>query len=328
MRRLSVRPIAWVLFAVFLVVLPYLFREIRVHIAIEVLIYALFAVSFNLLFGYTGLLPFGHAGFFGVGAYGAALIISHFPGMPLLATLLISTVAGFAAAIVIGAVCVRLSGAYFALISLSFQMFLFAIAYEWRSVTNGDDGMSIARPDLYLPFLGKISLQNFSNLYYLTVILVTLGILGCYLFLRTPLGNAIICVREKDVRASFLGYNVFRVKLTAFAAAGLMAGLAGGLYAIYQEVVATTCIDNNMSMIPVLMVVIGGSSYFLGPVLGAAFYVVFQDWFSSMTGYWMIVMGGIFIVIILYVQGGLVSLFAPVKGWRWREEHESDIEGE
>ena len=89
-----------------------------------------------------------------------------------------------------------------------------------------------------------------------------------------------MCVREKDVRASFLGYNIFLVKLTAFAVAGLMAGLAGGLFAIYQEVVATSCIDNNMSMIPVLMVVIGGPSHFLGPVVGAAFYVVFQDGFQ------------------------------------------------
>ena len=156
MTRFPVRQLAWALFAAFLVLFPYIFREIRVHIAIEVLTYALFAVSFNLLFGYTGLLPFGHAGFFGLGAYGTALIISHLPGMPLLVALLIGALAGFIAAIIIGAVCVRLSGPYFALISLSFQMFLFAVAYEWRSLTNGDDGMSDRlRPDLYLPFLGK-----------------------------------------------------------------------------------------------------------------------------------------------------------------------------
>jgi branched-chain amino acid transport system permease protein len=319
MRHLPLRRLAWLLFAAFLVLFPSLFREIRVHIATEVLTYALFAVSFNLLFGYTGLLPFGHAGFFGLGAYAAALIISHIHGMPVLVTLLVGALAGFVAAIIIGSVCVRLSGAYFALISLSFQMFLFAVAYEWRSVTNGDDGMSFVRPDLYLPLLGKISLQNFNNLYYLTLVLASMGIIGCYFVLKTPLGNAMVCVREKDVRASFLGYNVFLVKLTAFAISGLMAGLAGGLFAIYQEVVATTCIDNNMSMIPVLMVVIGGPSHFLGPVLGAAFYVVLQDWISSMTGYWMIIMGAIFVLIILYLQGGLASLFTSSRVWRGGE---------
>jgi branched-chain amino acid transport system permease protein len=318
MKRLHVRWLTWGLLAVFLVLLPHLFREIRVHIATEVLIYALFAVSFNLLFGYTGLLPFGHAGLFGVGAYSTALIVSHLPGMPLPVTLLIAALGGFVVAIVIGSVCVRLSGAYFALISLSFQMFLFAVAFKWRSVTNGDDGMSFLRPDLFLPLIGNISLKTFNNLYYLTLALVAFGIAGCYLLLKTPLGNAIVCVREKDVRASFLGYNVFLVKLTAFAVAGLIAALAGGLFALYQEVVATTCIDNNMSMLPVLMVVIGGPGHFLGPILGAAFYVILQDWMSSLTSYWMIVMGGIFILIILYLPGGLVSLFTSGRTWRWR----------
>jgi branched-chain amino acid transport system permease protein len=318
MKGLRFRWFAWGLLAVFLVLVPYLFREIRVHIATEVLIYALFAVSFNLLFGYTGLLPFGHAGLFGVGAYGTALIVSHLPGMPLPATLLIAALGGFVTAIMIGSVCVRLSGAYFALISLSFQMFLFAVAYKWRSVTNGDDGMSFVRPDLFLPLIGNISLKNFNNLYYLTLALVAFGIACCYLLLKTPLGNAIVCVREKDVRASFLGYNVFLVKLTAFSVAGLMAALAGGLFALYQEVVATTCIDNNMSMLPVLMVVIGGPGHFLGPILGAAFYVILQDWLSSLTSYWMIVIGAIFILIILYLPEGLVSLFTSGRIWRWR----------
>jgi branched-chain amino acid transport system permease protein len=318
MKRRQLQLIAWALVAAFLILIPYLFREVRVHIFTEVLIYALFAISFNLLFGYTGLLPFGHAGFFGVGAYVTALVVTHVPGMPLLLTLLIAAAGGFAVALIIGFFCVRLSGAYFALISLSFQMFLFAVAYKWRAVTGGDDGMSFSRPNLSLPFLGDISLQNFNNLYYLTLVLVTLGIIGCYLLLKTPLGNAMVCMREKDVRASFLGYNAFVIKLMSFAISGLLAAVAGGLFALYQEVVATTCIDNNMSMLPVLMVVIGGPTYFLGPVIGAAFYVILQDWMSSLTSYWMIFMGAIFILIVLYVEGGLVSLFTSERLWRWR----------
>jgi branched-chain amino acid transport system permease protein len=318
MKRFPVRWFVWGLLGCFVLLVPYLFREIRVIIANEVLIYALFAVSFNLLFGYTGLLPFGHAGMFGVGAYSVALMINHFPGMPLLATLFIACLAGFTIAVIVGFFCVRLSGAYFALISLSFQMFLFAIAYKWRSVTNGDDGMSVVRPDLQLPFLGNISLHSIHNLYYLTLVLVVLGIAACYLLLKTPFGNAIVCVREKDVRASYLGYNVFLVKLTSFAISGLLAGLAGGLFALYQDVVATTCIDNNMSMVPVLMVIIGGSTNFFGPLLGAAFYVILQDWMSSVTNYWMIIMGGIFILIILYLQDGLAGLFTSDRIWRRR----------
>jgi branched-chain amino acid transport system permease protein len=301
-----------------LFLLPCFLPDIRIHIFTEVLIYALFAIGFNLLFGYTGLLPFGAAALFGVGAYVAALILNHFPGTPLLLALMMAAVGGLVAAAIIGFFCVRLSGAYFALSTLAFQMFLFAVAWKWRSFTRGDDGIGVTRPDLHLPVLGSISLKSIDNMYYLTLIIVAIAILACYLFLKTPLGNSAICVREKDVRASFLGINVFMVKLIAFSAAGVLLGLAGGLFAIYQGFIATTCMDLNMGMTPVLMTIIGGSGQFLGPVLGAAFYVVFQDWISSLTSYWMIIMGSIFVIVVLYLEGGLISLFDIEKIRRWR----------
>ncbi len=308
MNRLRFEQLAWGAGILVLFLLPLFLAEIHIHLATEVLIFALFAVSFNLVFGYVGQLPFGHAALFGVGGYSAALILNHFPGMPLLLTLSIAACAGVVTATVIGFFCVRLSSAYFALTSLAFQMFLFAVALKWRSVTNGDDGMGVVRPDLHFPILGTISLRSISNLYYLTLILVGLGILACYLFLKTPLGNSVICVREKDVRASFLGYNVFLTKLTAFSASGILAGLAGALFVLYQEFVATSCIDMNTSMLPVLMTVIGGPGSFFGPILGAGFYVLFQDWISSLTSYWMLLMGAIFILIVLYLEGGLLGL--------------------
>jgi branched-chain amino acid transport system permease protein len=118
-----------------------------------------------------------------------------------------------------------------------------------------------------------------------------------------------MCVRENETRASFLGYNVFLVKLTVFSVSGVLVGLSGGLFVLFQEFVATTCIDMNMGLTPVLMTIIGGSGHFFGPILGAAFYIVFQDWISSMTYYWMLIMGGVFILTVLYLQGGLISLF-------------------
>jgi branched-chain amino acid transport system permease protein len=261
------------------------------------------------MFGYAGLLPFGIAALFGVGAYCTALILNHFPGIPLLLVLLSASLSGFLAAVIIGFFCVRLSGAYFALTTLAFQMFLFAVALKWRSLTRGDDGMGVVRPELYLPALGSISLRGTDSIYYFTLIIVTLAILACYIFLKTPLGNSVMCVRENETRASFLGYNVFLVKLTVFSVSGVLVGLSGGLFVLFQEFVATTCIDMNMGLTPVLMTIIGGSGHFFGPILGAAFYIVFQDWISSMTYYWMLIMGGVFILTVLYLQGGLISLF-------------------
>jgi len=320
MSRFWRRQLRWIIAGMVLLLLPHFLPEIRVHLAIEILVFALFAVGFNLVFGYGGQLPFGHAALFGVGGYGTALILNHYPQTPLLLVLLIAALLGFLAAIVIGFFCVRLTGAYFALTSLAFQMFLYAVALKWRTLTNGDDGMGVTRPAVHLPVFGSISLANITNIYYFILILVALGILACYLFLKTPLGNSVITVREKDTRASFLGYNVFLTKLTVFSASGILVGLAGGLFVLYEEFVATTCIDNNMSMTPVLMTVIGGPGHFLGPVLGATFYMILQDWISSVTSYWMVLMGFVFIAIVLYAEGGLINLLKMenIRGWLHR----------
>ena len=274
-------------------------------------------MSFNLLFGYSGLLAFGHAALFGVGAYIAALIFRNYPDTSLLLTFLAAALGGVLAAGIIGFFSVRLKGAYFALITSAFQMFAFAVAEKWRAVTNGDDGMTFSRPDLHLGGLATLSMKNIHNVYYLTLVIVGIAILVCYLFLKTHLGNSIVAVREKDVRASFLGYNVFLTRYAIFMVSGVFAGLAGGLYAFFEEFVAASCIDLDMSMSVVFMTVIGGPAHFLGPVLGSVVYIIFQDWISSLTGHWWILMGGFFIVIVLYLQGGLISLIRPEKIRLW-----------
>ena len=164
--------------------------EIKVHLAIEILIFALFAISFNLVLGSLGMLAFGYAALFGMGAYIAALMFNHMPGTPLAVVLLAGAFSGFLTAFFIGFFCVRLGGTYFALLTLAFQMFFFTLAMKWRAVTNGDDGMGVIRPELYLPGLGKLSLMNINNLYYVTLFFVALGILAAYLFLKTPFGNS------------------------------------------------------------------------------------------------------------------------------------------
>lgn len=327
MIKLHARRSGWGVAVLLLFLLPCLLSKIQIHIITEVLIYALFAVGFNLMFGYAGLLPFGIAALFGVGAYCAALILNHFPVVPLLLVLLFASLSGFLAAVIIGFFCVRLSGAYFALTTLAFQMFLYAVALKWRSLTHGDDGMGIIRPELDLPVLGSISLRGTSSIYYFTLIIVALAILACYIFLKTPLGNSLICVRENEARASFLGYNIFLIKLTAFSLSGFLVGLAGGLFVLFQEFVATTCVDLNMGLTPVLITIIGGSGHFFGPIVGAAFYIMFQDWISSMTYYWMLIMGGVFIFIVLYLQGGLIGLLdlERLRNLLIREKNEGDI---
>lgn len=283
----------------------------KIHMAVEIFIFALWAVSFNLLFGHGGMLAFGFGAPFGVGAYCAALFFNHLPEVPLILTVSVVALIGFIAGILLGSLSVRLKGAYFSLITFAFQMFLYTIALKWRSVTGGDDGIGINRPDLYLPLLGKFSLMNVYNLYYFILVVVSLGIITCYLFQKTPLGNSIACVKENDVRASFLGYNIYFVRLAAFSISSSLAALSGSLFVLFNGIVATNCIDMNISLTVLLMAVIGGTSHFLGPVLGAAFYIVFQDWLSSLTQRWWLFLGILYVVIILYIPEGLISLFKP-----------------
>jgi len=308
--------------ALFVLFLPVIIPEIKVHLAIEILIFALFAISFNLVLGSLGMLPFGFAAFFGMGAYIAALMFNHIPGTPLAVILLAGAVSGLISAIFVGFFCVRLGGTYFALLTLAFQMFFFAVAMKWREVTNGDDGMGVIRPELYFPGLGKLSLMNINNLYYVTLFFVVLGILAAYLFSKTPLGNSATSMRENDERASFLGYNVFLTKLTVFSFAGLIAGLAGGLYVLFQEFVATTAIDASMSFTIVIMAIIGGTGRFFGPILGVIFFMIFQDWISDLTDNWWFFLGIVFIAVVLFLEGGLISLINldRVRLWLSRQE--------
>jgi branched-chain amino acid transport system permease protein len=292
-----------------LLLLPFFLGELNINLAIEVLIYGLFAISFNLLLGYGGIMAFGHAGLFGVGGYVTGLVIKYFPGTPLVLNLVIALLCGFVSAIFIGFFVIRLKGAYGAMLSFAFQMFLYAVAWKWRTLTGGDDGIGITRPEIHLPGLGSVSLMNINNLYYLTLIIAAIAIFACYFFLKTPLGNSYVCTRENDIRASFLGYNVFLTRLVAFSFSGVLASVAGGLYVLFQEIVGTSCIDMNISLSVMVMTIIGGTGHFFGPVLGAAFYVIFQDWVSSLTSHWLLYIGIVFAVVVLYSEGGLIALF-------------------
>jgi len=189
-------------------------------------------------------------------------------------------------------------------------------------LTQGDDGMSRIRPDLHLPVMGSLPMGDINNLYYLTLLISALGIFACYFFLKTPLGNSVVCMRENDIRASFLGYNVFLTKLVIFSAGAFLAGLAGTLFALFEGFVATSCIDMNMSLHILLITVIGGTTHFFGPVLGAVFYLFFQEWLSSLTEHWWLFMGIVFVVVVMYLEGGLISLFdlGGIRFWVRRQE--------
>jgi branched-chain amino acid transport system permease protein len=296
---------------------PLVLDTVRLRMAIEILYFGLYAVSFNLLFGYAGLLSFGHAASFGVGGYAVGLALKHLTGLPLLGALALGALGAGAVGFVIGFFCVRLRGTYFALLTLAFSQFLYAVALKWRDVTRGDDGLTVAVPDLTVPGLGTLRLGAAGNFYWLALTIVLLCLLAAWRFTRTPLGNAVRLMRENDERAAFLGYNVFATKLIIFTLASTLGGVAGGLFASFQRLISPTSLDLPLSTEVVFMAVLGGTSAFLGPFLGAGVYILLQDWLSKTTENWPFFLGLAFVLIILFAHTGLVGLARGDRAVRW-----------
>jgi branched-chain amino acid transport system permease protein len=294
-------------------ILPYLIPATQVNMVIEIAFFSLYAMSFNMLFGYGGMLSFGHSAYFGIGAYIVALMCKHFVGLPLILILLMGGIAGALGGLLAGFFCVRLKGAYFALLTMAFNQFFFAIALKWRSLTGGDDGLSIKRPDLYLPGLGTIPMNNTIHMYYLVVAVVILCILVQWYLTLTPFGNSALAIKENDERADFIGYDVFSVKLTLYTICSFFAGIAGGLFVFFQGIVSTSSINTEMSMQVVFMTFIGGAGSFFGPILGTGVYLYFTDWVSRITERWEFILGVLFILLVMYMRTGLVSLISGEK---------------
>jgi branched-chain amino acid transport system permease protein len=305
-----------VLAAAALYALPWLLDTVRLRMAVEILYFGLFAVSFNLLFGYAGLLSFGHAATFGVGGYALALLLKHVDGLPLLPALAGATVAGALVGLVIGFFCVRLRGTYFALLTLAFSQFLNAIALKWREVTRGDDGLTVAVPRTVLPGV-ELRLGDPAVFYWVALSVVLASLWLAWRFTRTPLGTAVVLMRENDERAAFLGYNVFATKLIVFTVATGFAAVAGALFAGFQRLISPTALDLPIGTEVVFMAVLGGTGSFLGPFLGATVFILVQDWLSKTTEHWPFFLGLAFVLMILFAHTGLVGLLARLPAW-WR----------
>jgi len=309
--------VLWPLLAAVLIALaalPWIVSYFYIFIVTEILILGLFAASFNLIFGYTGMLSFGHAAFFGVGAYATALVLIHLQ-WPFLACLLVSMAAGALLSLIIGFFCVRLNEVYFAMLTLAFGMMVFAIAYQWRSVTNGSDGLA----GFVLGSFGlglDLTLGNPAVYYHVVLAVVVLASLLLYVICRSSFGMTLRAIRQNPERASFAGLNVRSYRLLAFVIAGTFAGLAGGLMAPFLRVASPELVHWSMSAEPVLMSILGGTGYFLGPFVGSAVFVLLETLITSVTESWMLVLGIILALMVIFFRRGLLG---TVLDW-WLED--------
>ncbi len=297
---------------------PLMLNALQLRMAIEILYFGLFAVSLSLLLGYGGLPTFGHNATFGVGGYAIGLVLIHIPGIPLFGALALAVIIGALVGFLIGFFCVRLRGAAMALLTLAFSQFLFAIAVKWRSVTKGDDGLIMPVPDITVPWVGTLNMGQPQDFYWVALTVVLICLWAGWRFTRTPLGKAVVFMRENDQRASFLGYNVFRTQLILFTFATALAAGAGALFAIFQGFISPTTLDLALGAEVVFMTVLGGTDAFLGPFLGAGVYLLLQNWLAKTTEHWPFFIGLMFVLLILFAHTGLVGLFDEIGALRWR----------
>jgi branched-chain amino acid transport system permease protein len=291
---------------------PFVVRIYYLSLAVEILIYAIFALSLDLLLGYTGLTSFGHAAFFGVGAYILAYVSSRSDKAlqltsNLLVTLPLVVVGTAIAAAVIGFFAIRTRAIYFLMVTLAFAQMLFSIAISWSSVTGGSDGLTgVPNPSIGI---GSMSYEIGSRASFYYLVLLVFIVMWWLLrrIVASPFGWTLRGIRENEARMSALGYHTFRYKLSAFILAGAAAGVAGALQAHNLNGAPPDSLYWSTSGQVMIMLIVGGAGTLTGPILGAGIIRLLNNFVSSYTERWELVVGGVLILFVMFAPRGVMG---------------------
>jgi branched-chain amino acid transport system permease protein len=299
---------------------PHLFDTVKTNLMVRFAIEALFAASLNLLLSFTGLLSFGHALYFGVGAYGAALLLLHLEGIPLILAVLAGGLISALLALALSPLLVRVRATAFAMLTLAFGQLMFVVCSKFREVTGGEDGiMGWKTPDLSVPGLFSLNMSDPVNFYYFALGTVGLGILAMWYFTKTPMGSVMISIRDNQKRVDYLGYRVVHTKAVIFSIAGFFAGLAGALYAVFNNLVSAGGVLHVMiSFQPLMAILVGGIGSFFGPILGSGLLLFLEDVTQAYPELAQLITGAIFILVVMYLPGGAIFFWSRAVGW-WRK---------
>ena len=285
-------------------VLPWVLARYQLSILTDVLIFGLFALSLDLIMGYTGMVSFGHAAYFGLGAYASALVLIHF-GQPIPLALLAGAVLAGLVAVPVGWFSTRATGIYFAMLTLAFAQLLYTVAYKWRDLTGGSDGIA-GVPKTAL-FWGGPSLASPRAFYFVVAATIVVSLVLCHALVSSPFGRALQAIRENERRFVALGRDPRPFKLVAFVVAAAFAGLAGALFAPFRGFASPEVMFWVLSGQGLMMVITGGIGTLVGPIVGAIVFILIQEILSSYTEHWMIFSGAIFVVMVIFLPGGLVG---------------------
>jgi branched-chain amino acid transport system permease protein len=289
------------LLAVIGMVLPKGARSLVTHI----MIFCILAMGYDVCFGLTNQCSLGHAVFFGGGAYGVIFSLLHLK-VPIPASLLFSLGAGFILGAIIGLICVRLSEAYFVIITAIFFAVFHLLAMDLTGLTGGDDGISLQLPPLSL-WPVTLSLYHPMVNYYFVFIFLAISYLILNRMARSPMGKIFVSIRENEKRVQFLGYNVIRYKWTAFVVSGMFSALSGGLYALTLRYGSADFFSFHWSIMPIVWCLIGGLGTLAGPWIGVIIMSLFQYYVSAWWTYYLILFGIIILLILRISRKGILG---------------------
>ncbi|MBI5606044.1 MAG: branched-chain amino acid ABC transporter permease [Deltaproteobacteria bacterium] len=289
---------------------PKFLSSYHIYLLCEVMVTSLLAYAFFFMLAYGGLINFGISAYYGVGAYTVAILLtngitrgfwlSFFSGMAMAALL----------AVIIGWLCARRKGIYFALLTLAFSETVHAIIFKWRTLTGGDDGIpNVPRPPVDLVFV-EVGLKSINNFYYLILIILLITLLLIWVLANSNFGYTLRCIRDNPERASFIGLNVQREVWIAFIISGIIAGLAGGLRAILGEIANPDLVSWMSAFEVLLALMIGGINAFTGPFFGTLIYVFLKSYLISLWGNWLIVMGILLILSVMIFRSGVMGFIS------------------
>ena len=301
--------------ALALAVLPFMLDMVGLPLrtSIDVVVFAIACMGLNILVGYTGLVSFGHGAWFGLGAYAAALSQRHWFTGDVILPALFAVAFVAATALVCGALILRRRGVYFSLLTLALTALLFAVGFRWSELTGGESGLGgVTRTTV----LG-LDLERDWNFYWV-VAAIAMGV--CFLlwrFHRSPVGSVLVAIRENEERARFIGYPTHRYKLIAFTLSAIIVAIGGTISVFNHRFASAEPLSVAFSGELIAMVVIGGMRSFLGPALGALFFILFREFLSIWTPHWLFWFGLLFVGFIVFSPNGLVGvagrLMAPFR---------------
>lgn len=293
---------------VFPLVMPY------EALAINILIFGLYAVGLNLLFGYTGMLSFGHAAFFGVGSYATGIAMVHF-GVHWVPAIVIGVIGSLIVGAVVGYLAIRTRGIYFSMVTLALGQIVYYAFYKAERWTGGENGLrgikveKIQLPGIELDFLHPLTK------YYILFVFVALALWFVSRLLNSPFGAVIEAIRENEKRTAACGFDVARSKLLVFVISAGVCGLAGTLRALHLSIVPVDSLHYVQSGQGIMMCLLGGMGTFFGPFVGAAVFLYLEDVVTAMTKHWMAVVGVVFMLFVLFFPKGI---WGSIVGWALR----------